>query len=283
MKYLATAFFLLTMMMITVSCSKDDGNNVSTNSSAPREKGEKDDQGEKNNKGNKNDIYNVGQYEYYGTWKINDSTVVADDFGWLWYEYCSQIPDSYIDPYHPNSFGICFSTQIDPYVSYQEFPIKPLVHHFFPEADIAHVVFATQISGGPSMDKWTILFNITHQYEIEGDESANSAFLLSWLNPTGHSDNALYYELIGSDASAYIHFTVVVTTKDEDYFGLSFNIVPHKSLLVFDRQTEMITFSLNMPSIDIIDKDFTRTTRQLSPEYTITYNSHKIIRHNVGN
>lgn len=149
MKYLATAFFLLTMMMITVSCSKDDGNNVSTNSSAPREKGEKDDQGEKNNKGNKNDIYNVGQYEYYGTWKINDSTVVADDFGWLWYEYCSQIPDSYIDPYHPNSFGICFSTQIDPYVSYQEFPIKPLVHHFFPEADIAHVVFATQISGGP--------------------------------------------------------------------------------------------------------------------------------------
>ena len=62
MKYLATAFFLLTMMMITVSCSKDDGNNVSTNSSAPREKGEKDDQGEKNNKGNKNDIPGVKYY-----------------------------------------------------------------------------------------------------------------------------------------------------------------------------------------------------------------------------
>ena len=283
MKYFATAFFLLTMMTITVSCSKDDNDNVSRNSSAPDEKGDNNNQAEGNNKGNKSDIYNVGQYEYYGTWKINDSTVVADNFDWLWYEYRSQISNSYIEPYQTNSLSnsTCFSTQIDPYVSYQEFPIKPLVHHFFPEADIAHVVYATQISELP--DKWDILFNITHQYEIEGDESANSAFLLSWLSPTGHSDNALYYELKGSDASAYAHFTVVVTTKDEDYFGLSFNIVPRKSLLIFDRQTEMITLSLNMPSIDIIDKNFTRTTRQLSQEYTITYNSNKIIHHYVGN
>lgn len=290
MKYLATAFFLLTMMTITVSCSKDDGDNVSKNSSDPRGKGDDDDQAEKNNKGDKSDIYNVGQYEYYGTWKINDSTVVADNFDWLSYDYIRQFPHKAdILCYDPFSNYITFNTESEPYIGFGEFPIKALIHKWFPQLDIAYIIFSYPTYDiydtpmEPQSEIYAFLHKIFQEYKEEGEEDVYRAFRSTFISPSGMSENTLYYELNSLKTSVYRHYTFVVTTKDDDYFGLSFNIyAPGNSLLFYDRQTEMIILSLFMPSVDVIGKDGTRTTERLSPEYTITFTSNKIKKH-VGN
>lgn len=273
MKKFAFLITLLAMMSIAVSCSKDDdGDNISKNSM---------------DIGKEGNIYNAGKYEYFGTWKINGSAVVPDHLLGLLIESMSYIQniDREFD-YQPNSEGSSITTYItdDPRVSFDEFPIKRLVHSLFPEIDIACIVINYPMTGYHTLtDQWVFMEKINDQYRKEGDQSVKGGFLLSYLIPVGLSENTIYYELKSSDSSAYSHFTIVVTTKDENYFGLSFNLVPRKSVLVYDIQTEMVSLSLNMPSIDIINKDFTRTTRHLSPEYTITYNSNKVASHYVGN
>lgn len=298
MKKLVIAISLLAMMSIVVSCSKDDdGNDISKNSYDPGPQGEKGDQGEKGEKGDNGAVYNVGGYEYSGTWKVNDSTVVADDLYWLTHEYCSQDSLSiYSDPYDPlnKTNYVWFNTSAQPSISFGEFPIKQLIHDLLPEIDIAHIIWfygfvdVNFYKNSPKFAKEVFLSNIVYQYLKEGDNDALGAFIESHVSPSGMSDKTLYYELnydYNTQTSYYRHYTVVVTTKDGDYFGLSFNInaYPLCSILAYDRQTEMITLSLFMPSIDIIYKDGTRTTERLYPEYMITFTSNKIINHYVGN
>lgn len=298
MKKFAFLITLLAMMSIAVSCSKDDDDdNISKNSKDTSEQDDQRPQGEKGEKGDNGAVYNVGRYEYSGTWKVNDSTVVADDLYWLIHEYYSQDSLSiYLDTYDPlnKTNYIWFNTEAEPSIGFGEFPIKQLIHNILPEIDIAHIMWLYGIvdvnfyKDSPKFEKEVFMSNIVYQYLKEGDNDALVPFVESHISPSGMSDKTLYYELnydYNTQTTYYRHYTVVVTTKDGDYFGLSFNInaYPLCSILAYDRQTEMITLSLCMQSIDIIYKDGTRINERLYPEYMITFISNKIIRHYVGN
>ena len=307
MKKFAIAMSLLAMMTLTVSCTKDsdakDGISKNFTDCYKPEPGDGQDRpdgspqgekgtnppGEKADNGCTNSVYDVPKHYYYGTWKINDADVEADNFLWLWCEYGYQLPDLLEKPtYDPNNtynyieFNAAgFGEYI---VSFYEFPIKQLILDVLPETDIA-ALFFYHTAGGEFNEIENFWHTIYIQYrEEEGDRYRFYGWRTPSMNPIGLSENALYYEIKGPETSVYERFVVVIMTKDGDYFGVSFNVVYHKSILVYDRQSEMISLSIKIASIDIIDKDGTRTTRNLNPEYTVTFTSNAIKdKINLGN
>ena len=305
MKKFTIAMSLLAMMMLTVSCTKDSDaeDDISKNFTDcyKPESGDgqdqpdgKDDTGPQGEKGEKadngytNSVYDVPKHYYYGTWKINDADVEPDLFPYLWNRYwCQRLSQEIDEPYLLNGFEynfVLFNTRVlgGYSVCFNEFPIQTIIHDIFPETDITNIIFNSdsyKINNKPiTTEEQTFLNRLFYQYSQESIANIIWHREAVLLNLTGQSDNALYFEMRG------YHFIIVVTTKDNDYFGLSFNIVPQKSILVYDRQSEMISLSIKIASIDIVDKDGTKTTRNLNPEYTVTFTSNAIKdKINLGN
>lgn len=306
MKKFTIVMSLLAMMMLTVSCTKDSDakDDISKNftdfskpesgdrQDQPGGKGDTGPQGEKadNDNGDRYGVYNIGQYYYFGTWRINDAVVEPDILPDLWNEYLSQRFNSNPNkPYYPSGEYnyVCLKTSSEGsyMISFSEFPIKQIIHDILPEIDIAYITYNAYSSlYSVEQDKLNV---IAYYYtEKEGVESVSEDFSI-FLNPSGQSENALYFEFRGSDKSTYIHLPVVVTTRDGVYLGISFNVVSRKSILVYDRQTGMITLSLMISSIDKYEKTG-KTTQVLNMDnhhkYTVTFTSNaKKDKINLGN
>ena len=280
-RFIVKLWCMAALVAGVVSCSKDDGDSLMADEKDTIWETDKDNNSETNKENNTStdkdnnsstDTPNLQQFagNYVGVWWLNDVKTEADSFFYLWYEKCSQKPDSYIDKHesYPSYLSFYVDQNInDQRIDLRAFPLKALTKQLFPDIELAY--FTIEIGDGAPLDpEEKLLLNII-------GEGPNSGYIYNTitysLKTVGYSESALYYNLQPTTDTVDLLIPCVVTTKDGNYFAMVPELVPDKSTLSLDITTGTISCNFVISQVEVYDKDMQKSIKKLDQEIKVTF------------
>ena len=280
-RFIVKLWCMAALVAGVVSCSKDEGDSLMADEKDTIGETDKDNNSETNKENNTStdkdnnsstDTPNLQQFagKYVGVWWLNDVRTEADSFDYLWYEKCSQKPDSYIDKHESYPSYLSFyvdQNRNDQHIELRAFPLKALTKQLFPDIELAY--FTIEIGDGAPLDPEEMLL-----LKIIG-EGPNSGYLYNTiyfsLKTVGYSESALYYNLQPITDTVDLLIPCVVTTKDGNYFTMVPELVPDKSTFSLDITTGTISCNFVISQVEVYDKDMQKSIKKLDQEIKVTF------------
>ena len=279
-RFIVKLWCMAALVAGVVSCSKDDGDSLMADEKDTIWETDKDNNSETNKENNTStdkdnnsstDTPNLQQFagKYVGAWWLNDVKTEADSFDYLWYEKCSQKPDSYIDKHESYPSYLSFyvdQNRNDQRIDLRAFPLKALTKQLFPDIELAYLTIDIGI-GGPLDSEEKLLLNIIG----EGPNSGYIPNIAYSLKTVGYSESAFYYNLQPKTDTVDLLIPCVVTTKDGNYFAMMPELVPDKSTFSLDITTGTISCNFVISQVEVYDKDMQKSIKKLDQEIKVTF------------
>ena len=280
-RFIVKLWCMAALVAGVVSCSKDEGDSLMADEKDTIWETDKDNHSETNKENNTStdkdnnsstDTPNLQQFagKYVGVWWLNDVKTEADSFFYLWYEKCSQKPDSYIDKHESYPSYLSFyvdQNRNDQHINLRAFPLKALTKQLFPDIELAYLTIDIGI-GSPLDSEEKLLLNIIGKGPNSG--YINNAIAYS-LKTVGYSESALYYNLQPITDTVDLLIPCVVTTKDGNYFTMVPELVPDKSTFSLDITTGTISCNFVISQVEVYDKDMQKSIKKLDQEIKVTF------------